>query len=107
MVSEKPWKFGLPVLRPSEASTVLSPILMLRMHHLLGAAGRNHRLIGRLLEAHDHFDCGAKRLLIELDRFFGAAFKEQIGLYLHGVSFVGLGTGGLTPKMARRTALAY
>jgi glutathione S-transferase len=56
-----------------------------RMHHLvLGSRRCGRRLLGCILEAHEHADLGAERTTIEIERFLAAAVKEQIGLDLHG-----------------------
>ena len=48
------------------------------------------RLPGRFLEAHQHADLGADRLLVELDRFLAAAVEHQIGGNLHGASLLAI-----------------
>src|SRR3954468_7339419 len=41
------------------------------------------RIGGRVLEAHEHPDLDAERLLVEFERFLGAAVEEQVNLRLH------------------------
>src|SRR5436190_24022823 len=58
------------------------------MHHLVLGPGRAPflRFRRRVLEAHQHLDLDAERLLVEVERLLGAAVEEQIDLGLHGWS---------------------
>jgi hypothetical protein len=58
------------------------------MHHFLGVAVRSG--FRAVLEPHEHRHLGAQRAAVELDRLVAAAFEEQVGLDLHGVSISGI-----------------
>ena len=53
------------------------------MHHLVLISRRDHGLIGRVLETHQHIDFGIDRFFVEFDRFVAAAFEDKIGLNVH------------------------
>src|SRR5919201_6571571 len=58
-----------------------------RMHDFVLAAGRNHagrRRLRAFLVAHHHLDLGAKRFLVEVERFLAAAVEEQVRCHWHG-----------------------
>ena len=57
------------------------------MHHLIPVRGWAHPWIGAILKTPERLDLRAKGLLVEPGRLFTAAFKKQIGLELHGLSF--------------------
>jgi hypothetical protein len=59
------------------------------VQNLFFGARRAHGTVHAIrifLEAHQHLDLGAERLLIKIQRFFAAAVEEQIGLHVHGGS---------------------
>src|ERR1700686_4239506 len=47
------------------------------VHDLVVAARRDHRLVRRVLETHQHVDLGAEYLLVELERLVAAADEEK------------------------------
>ena len=67
---------------------LLAAQLEARMHDVVrvrrGGQFGIARGLGCVLEAHQHLDLDAERLLVELERLVGAAVEEQIDLVLHG-----------------------
>jgi len=57
--------------------------LNLGVHHFVGGTRRNHRLVRRLLKAHQHFRLGADRRFVESQRFVAFAVEKQIRLQIH------------------------
>src|SRR5205085_4110532 len=80
-----------------------------RMHDLVLAAGGNHagrRRLRAFLVAHHHLDLGAKRLLVEVERFLAAAVEEQVRCHWHAslLSVFDVETTGVQAACARLSA---